>query len=61
MANKKQIEEAAKAIHAFEQSHGYISREWHGAHAEPIYLAMAQAALAAAEPFREADKTRSYL
>ena len=57
MANRKQIEEAAKAIHNFELSHGYITREWNGAHAEPVYCEIAKAALEAAAPFSEAHKT----
>jgi hypothetical protein len=59
MANKKQIDEAAKAIHGYELSRGYITREWNGAQAEPVYCEIAKAALEAAEPFREAHKTHN--
>lgn len=57
MPNKKQIEEAAKAIHAYELEHGFVTREWNGAHAEPTYMEIAEAALTAAEPFSAAKQS----
>lgn len=48
-ATRKQIEAAAEAIHHFELRYGFITREWNGARAEPVYCGMAKAALDAAE------------
>lgn len=58
MPNKKQIEEAAKAIHAYELEHGYISREWGGTDIEGVYAEIATVALSAAEPFAVAVEVR---
>ncbi len=46
---EKQIEAAARAIHAYELEHGYITRAW-GGEDEMVYLDMARAALIAALP-----------
>ena len=59
MPNLRQIQVAAQAIHAYELAHGYITREWNGAHAEPVYMEIAKAALEAAEQFSQAHKTHS--